>query len=85
MTAGSTAATSTNIADYNTFVTQQVDLNPTLRSLGATWNADCNYPVDKRQRQCPESTVFSIYGTNGQLFFRGVWRYSVCRIIGNSI
>lgn len=34
-----TDAESTNISDYNTFVTTEADLNPALADLGATWAA----------------------------------------------
>lgn len=37
-TADSTTATSSNIADYNTFVTNEANANPTLAALGVQWN-----------------------------------------------
>ena len=67
VTSGSIAATSTNIADYNSFVTQQADLNPTLAALGATWNAIASTPSTNAIDNCPMSNSVPIYGTNGQI------------------
>ena len=39
VTAGTRDATSTNIADYNTFVTNAANAIPALASLGTTWTA----------------------------------------------
>jgi hypothetical protein len=39
LTSGTRDATSSNIADYDAFVTDQANLSPVLAALGTTWRA----------------------------------------------
>lgn len=66
VTSGETAASSTSNATYNSFVTQQVDQNPTLAALGATWTAVITTPTIQAW-QVSNTTTIPIYDTHGDL------------------
>jgi len=61
-----TTATSSNIQDYNNFVTLEADQNPTLNALGATWTAVASTPTFNAN-QATNTTSTPIYSTEGNL------------------
>jgi hypothetical protein len=67
VTSDSMTATSTNIADYNSFVTQEADKNPVLAGLGASWYVMGSTTTVKASANAPTSAGVPIYNTAGQL------------------
>ena len=70
VTSTSTMATSTNIEDYNVFVTDAANSDPTLASLGTTWTAIGSTSTESATTNTntdPSSTGFPIYNLAGQL------------------
>jgi len=65
VTSDGTTATSSNIADYNNFVTQEADKSPTLKALGATWNAVASTPAFSALSATSKDVP--IYDTKGNL------------------
>ncbi len=66
VTSAGTSATSSDIADYNSFVTQQADQSATLKSLGATWSALGSTPTFSATN-ASSTTSIPIYDTHGDL------------------
>jgi len=66
VTTNGTTATSSNIADYNSFVTQEANHNLTLQSLGATWTAVAS-TATINANQASNTTNIPIYDTQGNL------------------
>ncbi len=65
VTSGGTTATSTNIRDYNSFVTTQAGLSTSLPT-GLTWSAIGSTPYTNAIDNIPSYT-YPIYNTAGQL------------------
>ncbi len=79
VTSGSTTVTSTNIADYNTFVTQQAALSSTLPQ-GVTWRVIGSTPTTNAINNAPTYAAVPIYNTAGQLVASGsagLWSGSI--------
>jgi hypothetical protein len=70
VTAGTRDATSSNISDYNAFVTQQAALGTSLPS-GATWHAIGSTTAIDAIDNAPTYDTIPIYNTNGQLIASG--------------
>jgi hypothetical protein len=66
VTAATTTAVSSNIADYNAFVQAQAALSPTLPS-GATWQAVASTATVSANVNAPSTGEYPIYNTRGQL------------------
>ena len=66
LTSSGTNGESTSIASYNSFVTQQADLSPTLQALGATWTAVASTPSFNAY-QASNTANIPIYDTHGDL------------------
>ena len=72
VTSGGTQAGSSNIAVYDTFVTQQADQSTTLAALGVTWTAVAstyneNIESGLAANQATSTTNIKIYDTHGDL------------------
>jgi hypothetical protein len=65
VTADTTSATSSNIGDYNTFVTNEAALNPSLPST--TWNAIISTDTVNALTNAPSTAAIPVYNTQGQL------------------
>jgi hypothetical protein len=70
VTADTIQATSSNIDDYNSFVTQEAGLNHSLPS-DVTWHAVCSTSSTPAISNAPTWNDIPIYGTNGQLIAYG--------------
>ncbi len=84
VTSGGTTSTSTNIADYNSFVTQQAEQSPALVSLGATWTAIASTAAENVSDNAPTYAAVPIYNTAGQLVATGssdLWSGSIQNFI----
>jgi hypothetical protein len=66
VTSDGTTATSSNIADYNSFVTQEADQSNVLKSLSATWTAVASTPTFSASSASLSNTI-AIYDTSGNL------------------
>lgn len=62
-------ATSSNISDYNTFVTDEANLNPNLAALGTTWTAIVSTPSEDALTNisCAGCDTLPLYLVNGTL------------------
>ena len=69
VTSDGTTATSSNITDYDTFVTQEANNSPTLAglaALGVTWSAVASTPTSNAN-QASSNTTIPIYDTRGNV------------------
>ena len=66
VTSGGTVATSSNIGDYDNFVTTQANQDPTLAGLDATWTAVAS-TAGSAANQASNTTNIPIYDTRGDL------------------
>ena len=66
VTSGGTTASSSNIATYNSFVTQEADQSPTLAALGATWTAVASTATFSAS-SAYTTTNAPVYDTQGHL------------------
>ena len=66
VTSDGTTAYSSNILDYDSFVTQQADQSPTLSTLNVTWSALASTPTFAAN-QATNTTNVPIYDTQGNL------------------
>ena len=70
VTSAGTRAMSPNIADYNTFVTQEANQDPTLAALGVSWNAIVSTGGSSGVNanvNAPFNSLIPVYNTQGQL------------------
>ena len=65
---GTIEAVSTNIVDYNQFVSQQASLNSSLPQ-GLTWTAIASTSSENAIDNAPTYANIPIYNTNGQMIF----------------
>jgi hypothetical protein len=75
VTSDGTTATSSNIADYNSFVTQETNESPTLAALEATWTALASTPTFSASN-ASNTTNIPIYDTQGNMLeqnFQGLF------------
>ena len=66
VTSDRTTATSSSIAVYDSFVTQEADQSPTLKALGVTWTAVASTPTFSAGNASSTTNV-PIYDTHGDL------------------
>ena len=66
VTSDGTTAESSNIADYDSFVTQEANQSPTLEALRATWTAVAS-TSESAANQATNTTDIPIYDTQGDL------------------
>ena len=71
VTTGETTGTSTNIADYNSFVLQQADENAALTSLSPTWKAIVSTTGANAITNAPTYADVPIFNTAGQMIASG--------------
>jgi hypothetical protein len=62
-----TGALSTNIADYNNFVTQEANQDSILAGLGVSWNAVVSTATVNANVNAPNDGSIPVYNTAGQL------------------
>ena len=62
VTNGTTLATSTDIAAYNTFVTAEANTQPELVTLGATWAAIGSTPTDDARDNTGTNVTVRLWG-----------------------
>ncbi len=67
VTSDKTTATSSNIADYNNFVTAEANQDPILSSFGATWKAIASTESVAANVNAPNDGSIPVYNTDGQL------------------
>jgi hypothetical protein len=67
VTSDGTTATSSNIADYNNFVTSEANQDPILASLGVSWNAIASTTTVNANVNAPNNGSIPVYNTLGQL------------------
>ena len=70
VTTDGTTATSSNIADYNTFVTNEANQDATLAALGVSWNAIVSTGGStgvNADVNAPFNPAIPVYNTQGQL------------------
>jgi len=67
VTAGGTTAASSNIADYNSFVTAEADRSDALAALGATWSAIVSTDTTDARDNVATYANVPIYNTAGQV------------------
>ncbi len=69
VTSDGTTAISSNIADYDNFVTQEANQSPPLASLGATWTAVATVASSPTYyaSQASSTTNVPLYDTDGDL------------------
>ena len=67
VTSDGTAATSSNIADYNRFVTAEASQNAMLGSLGVSWNAIVSTETVNASANAAFNSAIPVYNTAGQL------------------
>jgi hypothetical protein len=65
VTAGYTAATSTDINYYNNFVTTEANKDATLKNLGVSWHAIASTATVSAQTNAPFSSAIPVYNTFG--------------------
>ena len=70
VTAGTRDASSSNIADYNTFVTTEAALSPTLPT-GVAWNAIATTSTVNAVANAPSLPGIPVYNTHGDLVASG--------------
>ena len=66
VTSQGTTATSTNIADYNRFVTAEANQDPILAGLGTSWHTVASTSTVSAASNAP-ATGIPVFNTNGQL------------------
>jgi hypothetical protein len=79
VTSDGTTATSSNIADYDNFATQEADQSPTLAALGVTWTAVAS-TATSAANQATNTTTIPLYDTNADYEapnFPGLWKLGV--------
>ena len=84
-TAGTRDGSSINIADYNTFVTNQANTNATLTGLGTSWMAVASTATVNAFDNIGGAFSVPVYNLNGQLVATGsagLWGGSLTNAIG---
>ena len=71
VTSGTRNATSSNISDYDSFVTTQANLNSILQALGTTWQAIGSTASVNAFNHIGGTFTIPIYNLNGQLVATG--------------
>jgi PEP-CTERM motif len=66
VTADQTTATSANISDYDTFVTNEADMNAALAALGTTWQAIGSTATVNAADHADLGTTVPVYLLSGQ-------------------
>ena len=66
-----TPGTSSNISYYNNYATATVNSDPTLASLGVSWNAVVSTPTVNANANAVKDGSINVYNTHGQLVADG--------------